>query len=659
MAAPGLLRRAVPGRFSAARLRLLMALFFLALAIPTLVLVREAYSQLQWEALHRQRVLAEAMAGRIDRRLSDMINVEESRAFVDYGFLQVTGDAAANTVQRSPLSNYPWAADIPGLLGYFQIDARDTFSTPLLPRDPAEAAAHGVSAAEYDSRRALQARIYDVLSGNRLVAGSAAATAAAASPSMPAPVGVDESETLYPQIVEEPLPEAAFELFDTLTVKGSRAPAGALPEAGKRQQERAPPRGLRKEQALQAELYSPLSGAGQAPAEVRVTLFESEVAPFELSLLSSGHFVLYRKVWRQGQRYIQGVLIEQAPFIEQLVGRAFRDTPLAQAATLAVAYRGNVLAGFGGTAGVYTVSRAEDLRGAPLLHTDLSVPFQALELVYSVQRLPLGPGGRIVGWVAAVLALVLCGGIYLLYRLALRQLALAGQQQDFVSAVSHELKTPLTSIRMYGEMLKQGWADEAKKREYYEFIYSESERLSRLIENVLQLARMTRNELPLSLSPVAAGQLLDMLRSKIASQVQRAGFVVAINCDTTAQVNVDADLFTQIVINLVDNAIKFSAQAAQRRIELSAELLSSAEVMFRVRDYGPGIAKGQMKNIFRLFYRSENELTRETTGTGIGLALVQQLARLMGGKVDVVNCRPGAEFRLVFAAVDSAGQTSR
>ena len=73
------------------------------------------------------------------------------------------------------------------------------------------------------------------------------------------------------------------------------------------------------------------------------------------------------------------------------------------------------------------------------------------------------------------------------------QLRLARQQQDFVSAVSHELKTPLTSIRMYGEMLKAGWADDAKKQTYYDYIHSESERLSRLIENVLQLARLTRS----------------------------------------------------------------------------------------------------------------------------------------------------------------------
>ncbi len=87
--------------------------------------------------------------------------------------------------------------------------------------------------------------------------------------------------------------------------------------------------------------------------------------------------------------------------------------------------------------------------------------------------------------------------LHLMYRLGLQQLTLARQQRDFVSAVSHELKTPLTSIRMYGEMLSEGLAPEDRKPEYYRFIFDESERLSRLIDNVLQLARLERRELPL------------------------------------------------------------------------------------------------------------------------------------------------------------------
>ena len=108
--------------------------------------------------------------------------------------------------------------------------------------------------------------------------------------------------------------------------------------------------------------------------------------------------------------------------------------------------------------------------------------------------MPQGPGATVLGWVTFVLAMVFVGGFITLYRLGLSQINLARQQQDFVSAVSHELKTPLTSIRMYGEMLKEGWADDEKRQDYYDFIHDESERLTRMITNVLQLAKITHNE---------------------------------------------------------------------------------------------------------------------------------------------------------------------
>lgn len=235
-----------------------------------------------------------------------------------------------------------------------------------------------------------------------------------------------------------------------------------------------------------------------------------------------------------------------------------------------------------------------------------------------------------------------------MYRLGIRQIELTQQQQDFVSAVSHELKTPLTAIRMYGEMLRAGWATEDKKTEYYDYIYNESERLSRLINNVLQLARMTHNDLKIDLKTITAGELMDVIRSKVASQIQPAGFTLNLQCgEATAKssVSVDEDYFTQIIINLVDNAIKFSAKAANKTIDIHCQL-ERDRVVFAVRDYGPGVGKDQMKKIFKLFYRTESELTRETVGTGIGLALVQQLAQAMRGQVDIVNRQPGAEFRL-------------
>jgi signal transduction histidine kinase len=117
------------------------------------------------------------------------------------------------------------------------------------------------------------------------------------------------------------------------------------------------------------------------------------------------------------------------------------------------------------------------------------------------------------------------------------------------------------------------------------------------------------------------------------------------------EIEVDADCFAQIVINLVDNALKFSAAADTKAVEIACRQESDGAVLFTVRDFGPGVPKAQMKKIFELFYRPSDELTRETVGTGIGLALVRQLADAMQAGIDVRNCEPGAEFRLRFPAL--------
>jgi len=284
----------------------------------------------------------------------------------------------------------------------------------------------------------------------------------------------------------------------------------------------------------------------------------------------------------------------------------------------------------------------------------LIAPFGDLELIFNLSRLPVGAGSKVIGWAAMILALVLVGGFILLYRLGAGAITLGQQQQDFVSAVSHELKTPLTSIRMYGEMLREGWVDEPRKKSYYDFIFNESERLSRLINNVLHLSRMNRHEQKPNLEHASLETLLNVLRPKLESQLEGAGFSLELKYGEGTQIlklSIDSDWLTQILINLVDNAIKFSGNGEQKTVQITTRLLQDKSIQISVRDFGPGVANDQMKKIFKLFYRSENELTRETVGTGIGLALVHQLVTGMGGTVDVVNCEPGVEFRLQFPVV--------
>jgi signal transduction histidine kinase len=687
------------------RLRGWLTVFFLALAIPTAILVFQAYSQIKWESFHQYRSLAEELTARIDSRLGKLVAQEESRLFTDYAFLVVEGDPSASFLQRSPLASFPVQSAVPGLIGYFQVDSDGLFTTPLLPK-MADAGAFGVTGAELRQRSNLADRIRDILSKNRLVSDARAsvekissgmsrrddgagereetdkdsAAFYAAEPSEARQHGMDEEGTI---VANKPSPGQIA--FDQLTQAGTgierkkgEVTAGTLgrtadlklddsyrtaPISKQRVQQTAPPvpavqsRSARKEQNVLPEPETSFtdtmakSAVAETRAGVRIKTFESEIDPFEFSILDSGHFVLFRKVWRDGQRFIQGALIEQKPFLHGIIQAAFRETALSGMSDLVVAYRGDILGVFGGLASRQYLSSADELRGALLYQARLSVPLSELELIFSINRMPAGPGTPVILWVSVLLTIVLCGGFYLMYRLGLGQIALARQQQDFVSAVSHELKTPLTSIRMYGEMLREGWVTEEKRKTYYDYIHDESERLSRLIENVLQLARMTRNDLQVNLKPRQAGELMDHARSRVSSQIQRAGFQADFVCAGAAGeavVDVDIDLFTQVLINLVDNALKFAVRSEKKAIRVGCELSGDGAVLFSVRDFGPGIPRDQRKKIFDLFYRGESGLSRETAGTGIGLALVEQLVRKMGGQVDVENREPGAEFRVVF-----------
>ena len=127
------------------QLRYYLFLFFLALSIPTVVLIYQAYSQLKWQAFHRHQLMAEELASRIDQRLLELVDIEESRSFTDYSFLNVIGDPAANFLQRSTLSDFPVSTVTPGLLGYFQVDAQGLLTTPLLPSDEQQSLEYGIS----------------------------------------------------------------------------------------------------------------------------------------------------------------------------------------------------------------------------------------------------------------------------------------------------------------------------------------------------------------------------------------------------------------------------------------------------------------------------------------------------------------------------------
>lgn len=646
------------------RLRLLLGALFLALALPSALLVWHTERQIRLEAWHQQREAAEALANVIDARLQQLVRREELRGYGDYRFLTVAGDPARGILsQRSPLAVMPSEGDIPGLVGHFQVDPQGVFSTPLLP---VATSAPDMEEGEWLARRALHARLARILETNSLLPRDPD------GPAAPADRRARAGEESQADAADPPVSQAAFDRLKVAPTYALSAPAAPSPRAGSAQVlEQEALRGARRERSAILEPAAELTPAPTAapggdadtvprvaadalsaerdPLPVsRVGIFESVIDPLEFSRLESGHFVLFRRVWNEGGRSIQGLIVDGEAFLGSLLLAPFQASTLAGGTTLAVSWRGT---------GIARASAAGPLDN-PLHQRRLSAPFGDLQLAFTLNRLEPGPGSMLARWTGAVLLAVLLLGFFALYRLGLGQLRLARQQQDFVAAVSHELKTPLTSIRMYGELLREGWVPEDKRKEYYAYIHDESERLSRLIGNVLQLARMERQELALELRPVPVSELFDLLRSRLSAQVERAGFDARFELEAELggrQVKVDQDALLQIFINLVDNALKFSARAEHKVVEVAARAEGRGAVVFSVRDHGPGVPRAQMRRIFELFYRGGDTLAGETAGTGIGLALVRQLAIAMGGSVAVVDREPGAEFRVHLPCMTATG----
>ena len=252
--------------------------------------------------------------------------------------------------------------------------------------------------------------------------------------------------------------------------------------------------------------------------------------------------------------------------------------------------------------------------------------------------------GLVLAWVAALVAFAAVGlSGWSLVDLAERRIR-------FVSAVTHELRTPLTSLRLYIDLLMSGMIqDEAKRQEYLNTLATESDRLHRLIDNVLDFAKLEKRRANGDMKPVKVGELLDQLRTTWTDRVGTDGkeLVVISTLPADTEVRTDAVMVHQIVGNLIDNARKYTREAADRRIWLWAKPGGSGRVAFEVEDRGAGVPAGERKSIFKPFRRGAKA---ETTagGAGLGLALAKQWAEVLGGTVAFrpADGAPGACFRL-------------
>ncbi|HMA93402.1 MAG TPA: HAMP domain-containing sensor histidine kinase [Polyangiaceae bacterium] len=234
---------------------------------------------------------------------------------------------------------------------------------------------------------------------------------------------------------------------------------------------------------------------------------------------------------------------------------------------------------------------------------------------------------------------VIAGSIVILVAGA-RERKLANLKSDFVANVSHELKTPLSLVRMFSELLQSGRVENSAKRdEYLRIIVSESERLAALIENVLDFAKVERGKAAYQFSSANVNEVVARAVEACRVRAEREGVAVEQDLSATALVvSMDERAVEIAVINLVDNALKYAADGKVVRVQVRSE---DAQVAIRVSDEGPGIADDEKRRVFERFVRGKNTRNQRIRGSGIGLALVKHIAESHGGSAWVEDRKGG------------------
>lgn len=234
---------------------------------------------------------------------------------------------------------------------------------------------------------------------------------------------------------------------------------------------------------------------------------------------------------------------------------------------------------------------------------------------------------------------ILIFGLILTLRTVSRELELARMKSDFVSTISHEFKSPLTSIRQLAEMLQTGRVpSEERRQKYYDVLLEQSERLSLLTENVLNFAKMEEGCKEFTFERTDMKYLIEDLVSSVQERVRHAGFDIQLEVeDSLPPIMIDKDAIVQAVNNLIDNGLKYSGEI--KKVEVRA-FKEERNLVIAIQDFGNGIEKDKMDKIFDRFYRGGDELTRTVKGSGLGLTLVKHIVDAHHGSVHIES-EPG------------------
>jgi signal transduction histidine kinase len=630
------------------RLKILILVFCIALSIPLAYFVLRTYWSLEQEERGELRYFAVTLFDQMEEELAALIVEEESRPIDHYTYTfslsnQVPG---SGSVSPSPLSQPPKQRYI---LGYMQNNPDGSFQTPMAAADE--------TASYYRPSVLAQLREANKIFNRERT-------------TVPESVGVKPGEIIAKKQREKP-PTFAEKYLDLSRSKRQRqslgqektrveelTPGQALNLASRGRQQMESEVGQKPDLRLEAEkdmaykagdemsdeparergLSEKKGGQVAAPAVVSPATLPAdtdklrvEVAPMQSVFINDSEIFIFRRIVINNQIYRQGFILIVDEFLNHLVDDYFAGQPMAEFTSLhlSVKDRGRE------TATVKAGAMVPD----PTFSLDRTFPrpFSFLRANLTCRLIPKSVGRRTLNFMLFVLALVILMGLFAIYQSARAVVDLSERRSRFVSSVTHELKTPLTNIRMYIEMLEQGIArDHEREQDYFRILGSESSRLSRLINNVLEFSKLEKKQRHLQLQEGTFEEVIAEVKEVMQEKLRQEGFNLQVKKEEVRPFKYDREAMIQVLINLIDNSIKFGKASPSREISIRV-WTEGAAVKIGLSDTGPGIPRHALKKVFEDFYRVDNDLTRTTGGTGIGLALVRKLVEAMGGSVTARN----------------------
>jgi signal transduction histidine kinase len=559
----------------------------------------------------RHQVVAERIFDEMERGLSRLIDVEESRP-LERGESEL------------PTSQFPF------VIGHFQIDPEGVIRIVSVQPDRQNARNEVSRSVESYWRGGRPSARKDEPAPSQLPGTTLNVAPVDKDQRAPAPA---EPEAKARLAAPRPEVDSAFDALRSLN-KGAEERT-ARQRMAMESDEYGGRRRFAEEGASSLGFADTPSGDRLAPARKEkrdASRDEIELPPLRGRTVDAEHFLLYRTVLLDGRAHRQGAVVDLGRLGAWLRDQALSDG-LARYADVSFA-------------GPFAAAPSPPDSAAFVYQHRFAEPFDDLSARLALRPLP-GVGS--VAYVYALSALLLATGslgLAALYRMVAVTVGFAERKSNFVAAVTHELKTPLTAIRMYGEMLRDGMvASETKRDEYYRHITQESERLSRLINNVLEFSRLEKGNREVALSPGAVAPVVREVAEILRPHVEGQGFTLRVDADSELPpARFERDALVQVLCNLVDNAVKYAGDSAQKEIVLRCRN-DGGRVAIAVRDHGPGVAERHLGKIFDPFYRGENELTRRNKGVGLGLSLVRGLAERMGARVSGRNA-PGGGFEV-------------